>query len=223
MDLARIDVVDNREEDFITLNNYFQCIEKQDFEITDQEVNDLIREKIGENIYSQIKKYMVYDDELMLYFAWGLDSLTAKDYIVCTTKQVIIMDRELFGATANVKQLYYEDITAMNTDQNSKSSDLTGMLLDTAITSLTNTCDLVIHFAGGMHKINTLIKPEAERVVAIYHQCRKEQKQAASQPTIIQQQPDVLDQIQKLATLKENGILSEEEFNQKKTELLSKL
>ena len=105
VDLARIDVVDNREEDFITLNNYFQCIEKQDFEITDQEVNDLIREKIGENIYSQIKKYMVYDDELMLYFAWGLDSLTAKDYIVCTTKQVIIMDRELFGATANVKQL----------------------------------------------------------------------------------------------------------------------
>ena len=49
VDLARIDVVDNREEDFITLNNYFQCIEKQDFEITDQEVNDLIREKIGEN------------------------------------------------------------------------------------------------------------------------------------------------------------------------------
>lgn len=223
VDLARIDVVDNREEDFITLNNYFQCIEKQDFEITDQEVNDLIREKIGKNIYSQIKKYMVYDDELMLYFAWGLDSLTAKDYIVCTTKQVIIMDRELFGATANVKQLYYEDITAMNTDQNSKSSDLTGMLLDAAITSLTNTCDLIIHFAGGMHKINTLIKPEAERVVAIYHQCRKEQKQAASQPTVIQQQPDVLDQIQKLAALKESGILSEEEFNQKKTELLSKL
>lgn len=47
VDLARIDVVDNREEDFITLNNYFQCIEKQDFEITDQEVNDLIREKLG--------------------------------------------------------------------------------------------------------------------------------------------------------------------------------
>ena len=65
--------------------------------------------------------------------------------------------------------------------------------------------------------------PEAERVVAIYHQCRKEQKQAASQPTVIQQQPDVLDQIQKLAALKESGILSEEEFNQKKNELLSKL
>ena len=34
---------------------------------------------------------------------------------------------------------------------------------------------------------------------------------------------DVLDQIKKLSELKDAGILSEEEFNSKKTELLSKL
>lgn len=36
-------------------------------------------------------------------------------------------------------------------------------------------------------------------------------------------QPDVLEQIEKLAKLKETGILSEEEFNQKKATLLEKL
>ena len=224
-EVAKLPITNGREEDFITLNDYFRCIENSDFEITDEEVNDLIRKKIGEKVYSDVKKYMVYDDELMMYFAWGLDSFTAKDYIVCTNKQIIILDREAFGATANVKQLYYEDISAMNTNQNAKSNDLTGYLLETAITAWTNTCELVIHFAGGVHKIETLFKPEAERVVAVYHQCRKAQKEAANQPTVIQQaaQPDVLEQIQKLSALKDAGIIDEAEFAQKKADLLAKL
>lgn len=132
---------------------------------------------------------------------------------------------KLIDDTANVKQLYYEDISAMNTNQNSNSNDLTGYLIETALTAWTNTCELVIHFAGGEHKINTLFKPEAERVVAIYHQCRKAQKEAASQPTVIQQaaQPDVLEQIQKLSALKDAGIIDEAEFAQKKADLLAKL
>lgn len=224
-ELAKLAINDSYEEDFVTLNNYFKCIEEKDFEITDEEVDSLIKEKIGDKVYSEVKKYMVYDDELMLYFAWGLDSLTAKDYIVCTNKQIIILDREMFGATANVKQLYYEDISAMSTNQNSKSNDLTGFLLDTAVTALTNTCELMINFAGGVHKIETLLKPEAERVVEIYHQCRKARKEAEKQPVVIQaqQQPDVLEQIQKLSALKDAKIITEEEFNEKKADLLAKL
>ena len=38
-----------------------------------------------------------------------------------------------------------------------------------------------------------------------------------------QAQPDILGQIEKLAGLKAAGVLSEEEFNQKKAELLAKL
>ena len=45
------------------------------------------------------------------------------------------------------------------------------------------------------------------------------QKNTATAPA----QPDVLAQIEKLAGLKAAGILSEEEFNQKKAELLQKL
>ena len=212
-------------EDFVSLNNYFQCIINHDFDITDEEVDRLIQEKIGEKVYAEVRKYLVYDDELMVYFAWGLDSLSAKDYIVCTNKQIIIMNREMFGATANVKQFYYEDITSASTVQNSNSSDLTSALLETALTAATKTCDLVITVAGSVTRINTLYKVEAERVVAVYHQYRKAAKTAASQPQVIVQQAAVkpMEQLEKLAKLKEMGVLSEEEFNQKKAELLSKI
>lgn len=224
--LTDLKINEKREEDFITLNKYFTDIAAQDFVIKDEEIDSIIRQKIGTKIYDQIKKYMVYDDELAIYFAWGLDSYAAKDYIVCTTRQIIIMDREAFGATANVKQLYYEDITSAQTIQNTGDSSLTGMLLDAAIASVFKQCDLEITVAGSKTKINTLYKVEAERVISIYHEYRKKQKEASSQPqqVVIQQnQPDVLEQIEKLAKLKEMGVLSEEEFVTKKAALLEKL
>lgn len=210
-------------EDFITLNNFFTCITNHDFEITDEEVHRLIREKIGEKIYAEVKKYMVYDDEMLVYFAWGLDSLSAKDYIVCTNKQIIRMDREMFGSTANVKQFYYEDIVSASTEQNAKSNDLTAALLETAITAATKTCDLVITTAGAGLRINSLYKVEAERVVAVYHHYRKESKKASTQPqqVIVQQQAvDPIEQLEKLAKMKDVGIITQEEFDIKKKELL---
>lgn len=212
-------------EDFVSLKNYFDCIREKDFVITDEEVDRLIQEKIGSSVYAEVKKYMVYDDELIVYFAWGLDSLSAKDYIVCTTKQIIVMDREMFGMTANIKQFYYEDITSASTEQNSNSSDLTGMLIDTALTAATKTCDLIISVAGAVNKINTLYKVEAERVVAVYHQYRKIAKQANAQPQVIvqQQTESPVEQIKKLKELADLGIISEDEFNKKKADLLAKM
>lgn len=214
-------------EDCITLNNYFSCIINKDFTITDEEVDKLIREKIGEKVYAEVKKYMVYDDELLVYFAWGLDSLSAKDYFVCTNKQVIMVDREMGGATANIKQFYYEDITSASVLQNSNSSSLTGYLIDTALTAAMQTCDLVLTVAGATTRINTLYKVEAERVVAVYHHYRKESKaHSAPQQVVVQQaapQADPMEQLEKLSKLKEAGIITEEEFNQKKADLLAKL
>lgn len=215
-------------EDFLSLTNYFECIKKHDFEITNEEVDVLVKEKIGSKIVSELKKYMVYDDELFVYFAWGLDSLAAKDYIVCTNKQIIVMDRETFGATNNIKQFYYEDITSASTEQNSNSTSISGTLLDAALTAATKTCDLYFSVAGTRTKIKTLYKSEAERIVAVYHQYRKETKTANAQPQVVVQQSaqssdDPLEQLKKLASLKEMGIINEEEFNQKKADLLAKL
>lgn len=222
---AEITIRDSYKQDFITLNEYFKNISEQDFEIIPEEIDRLIHEKIGDKIYQHIKKYMTYEDELVMYYAGGLDSLAAMDYIACTTKQIIIVNREMLGATSNVKQFYYEDITSMATEQNSKSDDLLVAVIDSALTAALKVCDLIIMVAGAKEKISTLYTIEAERVIAIYHEYRKELKKG-NQPTqtIIQQkEPDVLEQLEKLSKLKDSGILSEEEFNQKKAVLLEKL
>ncbi|HCH28756.1 MAG TPA: hypothetical protein DEW35_04535 [Ruminococcaceae bacterium] len=212
-------------EDFISLTDYFTRLRNKAFDITDAEVDALIKEKIGSKIVSELKKYMVYDDEQFVYFAWGLDSLAAKDYIVCTNKQIIVLDREGFGATSNVHQFYYEDITSASTEQNSNSESLTGYLIDTAVTAATKTCDLYFSVAGAKNKIKTLYKVEAERIVAVYHEYRKAAKDAAAQPQVVVQQAteDPLAQLEKLNKLKEAGIISDEEFNAKKADLLSKI
>ncbi len=208
-------------EDFIGLGNYFECIANRDFEITDEEVDRLIKEKISSKVYDEVKKYLVYDDEILVYFAWGIDSLSAKDYIFCTNKQIVMINREMLGATANIKQFYYEDITSASVEQNAKSNDLTVALIETAITAATKTCDLVLSVAGSAIRINTLYKAEAERIVAVYHHYRKAAKTASAQPTVVvQQQIDPMEQLKKLAEMKDMGIITQEEFDTKKKQLL---
>ena len=74
--LTRISIKGSYRQDFMSLNYYFECLGKQDFTIDRQEVNDQIRAKIGDKIYAQVKKYFIDDDEQLLFYAGGVDSLT---------------------------------------------------------------------------------------------------------------------------------------------------
>ena len=214
-------------QDFITLNNYFDRIKNKQFEITEQEIHDMIKEKVGEKIYGMFSKYYADDDELAIFFAWGADSYSANDFVICTTNQVIILDRELGGMTMNAKQLYYDDITAVEIIQNSNSGSLTADLINSAITAALDVCDLNISAAGASIRINNLYKNEAERIAAIYHQKRKELKTKSAAPTIVQAAApvasDPLEQLEKPSKLKDAGIISAEEFEKKKADLLAKL
>lgn len=93
------------EFDRITIEEYVRRLEEKDFEITETQIDEVIKKKIGDNILRIIRQY-VFDDELLIYFAWGMDNITAKDFVVCTNKQILMLDREMLGATKNVKQLY---------------------------------------------------------------------------------------------------------------------
>lgn len=200
---------------------YITRIKNRDFTITNEQIDKLIKEKIGENILKIVNEY-VFDDELILYFAWGCDSITAKDFVVCSDKQMVVLDREAFGLTKNVKQFYYEDVTSMATIQN------TNGLLDLALTVALSVCDLEISVAGAKERLNNMYTYEAEKAVKVYRECRRGIKESNKQPQVVVQQAsapqvDPLEQIQKLQKLKEAGILTEEEFNAKKADLLSKI
>lgn len=209
-----------RETDFINLKHYFACLEKSDFEITEQEIDKFIHEKIGDEAYNEAKKYME-EDELIIYFAWGLDSLTAKDFLMCTTRQFVMLDRELFGVAQNVKRFYYEDIVSMSTEQANNDS-LTATLLNAAL----KLCDLTVFTAGTSLKIQTLSTTEAERVVELYNLYKRQAREEARKPIVVKQADkpiNPLEQLEKLQKLKEAGIITEEEFAAKKADLLAAL
>lgn len=220
--LTEIKIRGSFKQDFMSLNYFFECVKKNDFTIDTDEVDSQIRAKIGDKIYAQVSRYFAEDDEKLLFYAGGIDSVTAVDYIACTNKQLIFVNREMMGATANVKQFYYEDITGMATIQNSQSNDLLVAVIDTALTSALKICTLQVSVAGARENINTVYLLEATRIIAIYHEMRKNAKKATSQP-VQNSQPDIIEQIQKLSQLKDAGILSEEEFAAKKADLLSKM
>lgn len=209
------------EFDVVTAKEYIRRLRLKDFEILETQVDELIKTKIGDKIQKIIRQY-TFDDELLVYFAWGLDSITAKDFVVCTNKQILMLDREMLGATKNVKQFYYEDITSMGTDQK------TNGVLDFALTAALKLCNVTIYVAGAQEKIQTLFTYEAERVIRVYQEYRRSIKQDernAKQVVIQQAAPeeDVYGKLEKLNKLKEAGILTEEEFRVKKAELLEKM
>ena len=209
-----------RETDFVNLKYYFECLEKSDFEITEQEIDKFIHEKIGDEAYNEAKKYME-EDELIIYFAWGVDSITAKDFLMCTTRQFVMLDREVFGVAQNVKKFFYEDIVSMSTEQ-ANSDSLTVTLLNAAL----KLCDLTIFTAGTNLKIQTLSTTEAERVVEIYNLYKRLAREEAKKPIVVQQAEkaiDPLEQLEKLQKLKDAGGITEEEFATKKADLLAKL
>jgi len=209
------------ELDTDSFSEYISRIERRDFTITNEQIDALIQKKIGDKVLKIVREY-VYDDELILYFAWGCDSITAKDFVVCTDKQMVVLDREAFGLTKNVKQFYYEDVTSMATLQE------TNGLLDLALTVAMSICDLEISVAGAKEKLSTLYTYEAEKAVKVYRECRRSIKEKDRQPQVVVQQAapaqaDPLEQLKKLQALKEAGILTEDEFNAKKADLLAKL
>ena len=65
--------------------------------------------------------------------------------------------------------------------------------------------------------------------VKVYKECRRNIKEVSRQPQVVVQQStpavqaDPLEQLQKLQKLKEAGILTEDEFNAKKADILSKI
>lgn len=210
------------ELDVSAFKEYTRRITEKDFTITNEQIDALIKEKIGDKILQTVREY-IFEDELLLYFAWGGDSLSAKDFVVCSDKQMVVLDREAFGLTKNVKQFYYEDVTSMATLQE------TNGLLDLALTAALSLCDLEVSVAGSKEKLQTLFTYEAEKAIKVYRECRKAIKEEAKKPQVVVQQAapaaaaDPLEQLEKLNKLKDMGVISEEEFNAKKADLLSKI
>ena len=210
--------------DTLTLTEYVCRLKKNDFMITDDQVDAFIQTKLDPTTREIVKTFLDPDEKL-IYFAWGLDSLVAKKFLTCTSQKIVLYDRDL----TTKKTFNYDQILSLTTQPSTVS------FLDLSLTLGMNPNDMEIKTADAIETISILYAREAERVIQIYNAHKpegtqqdesKESSSSQSQTTAQQSPPpqeDPIAMIEKLAGLKEKGIISEEEFNQKKQELLAKL
>lgn len=81
--------------------------------------------------------------------------------------------------------------------------------------------EIKIHTSGNIAKIENVEKLSARSFAEFVREKLSQPKETLA--TTIVSEPNVLDQIEKLAKLKDSGILSDEEFDVQKKKLLSKL
>lgn len=213
-----------KNSDFITISEYLYRIKTNDFTITDDQVDAFIQSKLNPGTL-EIVKTLTEPHEKLVYFAWGLDSAASKKFLLCTDKRIVLYDRDL----DEKKSFDYKEITSLTTKQSTVS------FLDLSLTLGMNPNDTEIHTKDAIETISILYAREAERVIQIYNTLKPEgsTREASENPSSEQsaanpQQPetpkeDPIAMIEKLAGLKEKGIITEDEFNQKKQELLAKL
>lgn len=244
IEVGKMKINAGKESDFISLNKYFVDMKNTDFEITDEEINRVIKDKIGAFMTTEIENECD-ENELLQFFTYN----SSGGYVACTNEKIIVADKQSGGNVSNISRYYYDEIKNIETKQDATnlgnstvSSSLGGMLVEMAVQAAVESavdsftkdvCDLEIRGEGIYKKMSGMVKIEADRIVAIFNRFKKETRNAEKakdtsvQPQVIiketQSQPDVLGQIEKLAKLKDAGILTEEEFNQKKAALLEKL
>lgn len=83
------------------------------------------------------------------------------------------------------------------------------------------TGEIRIHTAGNIAKIDNVFKASAKSFAEFVRNKLAQPKETLN--TTVAAKPDVLDQLEKLARLKENGILSDDEFNEQKKKMLERL
>lgn len=127
-----------------------------DFNISNKEISKALEEKLEPKLLNRIKGFL-YEDEYILYLAFGLDSITVRDWVVCSTQRLVMINREMFGLSQQIKQFEYENITSIST---AKSTD--GDLLTDLIATAFKQCDIEIYVAGSSFRIETLNRIEAE-------------------------------------------------------------
>ena len=149
--------------------------------------------------------------------------ISSPNTVFATDKRLIIKNPTMLGMRENVEDIPYDKITSVKLEKGLFSSTIVirapGL---SEMSRLSKASGLIAWGRGEDGTIDALPKQKAEQLVKII----KEQMEAvrkSSQHVTTNQQMSVADELSKLAKLKEQGIISEDEFLKMKQELIKKL
>ena len=185
-----------------------------DIEVTDKKALKEI-EKIADRLD---------DDEEVLEVAKqgrmnpGATSLTTPNTIFATDRRLIIRNPTMLGARQNVEYFDYDKITNIKLEK--------GIFSSTIVLSYPGMDKLAGLLTWGREddgEIKGLEKDKAENILQIVRNAIVEAKKESQKPVQVVQQTSTADELAKLAKLKEDGILSDKEFDKMKKDLISKM
>ena len=176
--------------------------------IKEYEVRTLFNEKNIQRAEEQLRP----DENVLFLSPTNAVVITGKNkkelpgIIVISNQRVFLYNKVLF--TVNMESFNLKDINSID----SASDGIKGSKIK--IHTTTKSMEVLISYKSSI----------ATKIIQLLDAAMNDaKKEINNNQNVIVSSPDIIDQIKKLADLKDQGILSEEEFNKKKQELLSKI
>jgi hypothetical protein len=158
----------------------------------------------------------------------GGSALATPNIVFATDKRIIIRNPTMLGMRENIEDIPYDKMTSVKLEKGIFSSTILirapGL---SEMSRVSKNSGLIAWGRGEDGQIDALSKDKGERLFTIIREgigrAKKATAPQSSTPIVNQQQITIASELTKLATLKQQGIISEIEFSQMKQDLLKKI
>ncbi len=190
------------------------------------------REAISSEELDEIKKIedrLDSDEQVIIVarqsrFKPGGSLVTTPNIIFATSKRLILRNPTMLGLRENIEDYSYDKITNIKLEKGMFSSTL--VITAPGMGTSARTSNITGIIAWGRKEdgmIDAIPKDKAEQILKVGRNGMEEARKSKMQPSVtLQQSTSLADEIGKLAKLKEQGILTDEEFTKMKQDLINK-
>lgn len=190
------------------LNKFFSKLKAQELSFSDDEISKEIEKLIDIDELEKIKESMSLSEKF-IYFARSYNKNS--ESIICTSNKLIIKSLKVDGITV-VNSILYKNIDYIDIE------DLNDAI---SILNIFKQGSLEIIYKGSKIKINNIALDDAKKIVEIVNGLRKNNDDCINLNK--ESSEDIFVKIEKLSKLKDMGAINEDEFNEKKKELLARI
>ena len=156
----------------------------------------------------------------------GGSALATPNIVFATDKRIIIRNPTMLGMRENIEDIPYDKMTSVKLEKGIFSSTVLirapGL---SEMSRVSKSSGLIAWGRGEDGQIDALSKDKGEQLFTIIREGIDGTKKPSTQSAIntVNPQISIVDELMKLASLKEQGIISEIEFTQMKQDLLKKI
>ncbi len=159
----------------------------------------------------------------------GGSALATPNIVFATDRRIIIRNPTMLGMRENIEDIPYDKMTSVKLEKGIFSCTI--LIRAPGLSEMSRVSKhsgLIAWGRGEDGQIDALSRDKGERLFTIIREGIDGAKRVATAPsssTILKQQQmiSIVDELTKLATLKQQGIISEIEFTQMKQDLLKKM